>query len=100
MKLPYQFFSASTPNPLVNSSTVPNSPQYVSTATLSSFYFNEEVISKIVNALNTDKAHGNDDISIWIIKLCSKPVFKSLSIIFKSFIDAGTFPDIWRRVTY
>ena len=69
----------------------------VSAARLSLFSFNEEVILKIINALNINKAHGHDDISIRMIKLCSKSVVKPLSIIFKNCIDTGTFPDIWKR---
>ena len=32
-----------------------------------------------------------------MIKLCSKSVVKSLSIILKNCVDTGTFPDIWKR---
>ena len=42
---------------------------------------------------NINKAPGHDDISIQMIKLCSKSVVKPLSIIFKNCIDTGTFPD-------
>ena len=79
--------------PLVNNSTVPNSLQYVSTARLSIFSFIEEVILKIINAVNINKAHIHDDITIRMIKSVGKP----LSIIFKNCIDTGTFPDIWDR---
>ena len=60
----FNSFFASKCTPLINNSTLPNSLQYVSTARLSSFSFNEEVILKIINALNINKAHGHDDISI------------------------------------
>ena len=52
---------------------------------------------KIINALNINKAHGHDDISIQMVKLCGKSVFKPLSMIFDNCIDAGTFPDIWKQ---
>ena len=93
----FNSFFASKCTPLINNSTLPNSLQYVSAARLSSFSFNEEVILKIINALNINKVHGHDDISIRMIKLCSKSVVKPLSIIFKNCIDTGTFPDIWKR---
>ena len=80
-----------------NNSTVPNSPQNVSTARLSLFSFIEEVILKIINALSINKAHGHDDISIGTMKLCSKSVVKPRSIIFKNCIDTGTFPNIWKK---
>ena len=90
----FSIFFASESTPLINNSTVPNSIQYVSTAT---FSFNEEVILKFINVLSINRAHGIHDISIWMIKLCSKSVVKPLSIIFKNCIDTGTFPDIWKR---
>ena len=90
-------FFASKCTPLVNNSTIPSSLNYVSTARLSSLYVNEEVILEIINALNIDKAHGYDDISIWMIKLCCKSVVKHLYMIFNNCTDTSTFPDIWKR---
>ena len=83
--------------PLINSSVIPNSLNYVSSARLPSFCFNKEVILKIINALNINKAHGHDGISIWMIKLCRKSSAKPLCMIFNNCIDTGTFPDIWKR---
>ena len=48
----FNSFFASKCTPLINNSTVSNSIQYVSTARRSSFSFNEEVILKIISALN------------------------------------------------
>ena len=93
----FNSFFASKCTPLINNSTIPNSLNYVSSARLSSFCVNEEVILKIINALNINKAHGHDDISIRMIKLCGKSIVKPLSMIFNNCIDTGTFPDIWNR---
>ena len=93
----FNSFFASKCTPLINNSTIPNSLNYVSSARLSSFCVNEEVILKIINALNINKAHGHDDISIRMIKLCGKSIVKPLSMIFNNCIDTGTFPDIWKR---
>ena len=82
---------------LINNSAIPNSLNYISKARLSSFCINEEAIPEIINALNINKAHGHDDISIWMIKLCGKSVVKPLSMIFNNCIDTGTFPDIWKQ---
>ena len=68
--------------------TIPNLLNYVSKDRLSSFFFNEEVILKIINAFNINKAHGYHDISIWMIKLCSKSVVKPLSMIFNNCMDS------------
>ena len=93
----FNSFFASKCTPLINNSTIPNSLNYVSSARLSSFCVNEEVILKIINALNINKAHGHDDISIRMIKLCGKSIVKPLSMIFNNCIDTGTFPDIWKQ---
>ena len=93
----FNSFFSSTCTRLINNSTIPNSLNYVSSARLSSFSVNEEVILEIINALNINKAHGQDDISIRMIKLCSKSVVEPLSMIFNNCIDTGTFPDIWKR---
>ena len=82
---------------LINNSTIPNTLNYVSTARLSSFRVNKEVILEIINPLNINKAHVYDDISIRMINLCGKSVVKPLSMIFNNCIDTGTFPDIWKQ---
>ena len=56
----FNSFFASKSTPLINS-TASNSSQNASTTRLPSFYFNEEFISKIINALNINKAHRHDD---------------------------------------
>ena len=89
----FNSFFASKCISLINNSTAPKSLQYVSFTRLSLFSFNQEVILKIIYALNINKAHGHNDLSIRMIKLYSKSVVKPLSVIFKSCIDTGTFPD-------
>ena len=78
-------------------SVFPDSVDYISTAKLSSINFNNEDILKIIKSLNFNKAHGQDDISIRMIKLCGQSIVKPLSIIFKNCIDNGIFPDIWKK---
>ena len=93
----FNSFFASKCTPLINNSTIPNSLNYVSSARLSSFCVNEEVILNIINALNINKAHGHGDISIRMIKLYRKSIAKPLSMVFNNCIDTGIFPDIWKR---
>ena len=90
-------FFAPKCTPLINSSVLPNSIDYKSTARLSSINFNNADILKIIKSLNVNKAHGHDDISIRMIKLCSKSNVKPSSIIFKHFTDNGIFHDIWKK---
>ena len=53
-------------------------------------------ILKIIRKLNVSKAHGHDDISIRMLKICDSVITEPLSIIFKNCIDCGVFPDTWK----
>ena len=59
--------------------------------------FNEEEILKITRALNIHKAHGHDDISIRMIKICDKSLLKPLILLFQNSAKLSYFPDIWKR---
>ena len=67
------------------------------TVELSSFQFNDQDILKIIRALHVNKAHGCDDISIRMIKICDQSIVKPLSIIYQNCLNTGTFPDIWEK---
>ena len=97
LKLKVTILTASKCIPLIKNRTVPNLLNYVSTTRLFSLYLNEEVILKIINALNINKAHRHHEISIRMINLCSKSFVKPLSMIFNNCIDTGIFPDICKR---
>ena len=53
---------------------------------LSTIYFSEEDI------LNTNKAHGHDNINLQVIKLYDKEICKPLHMIFVSCMEEGIFP--------
>ena len=55
------------------------------------------ISSKIIRALNINKAHGDDDISIRMIKIGDSALMKPLSIIFNNSLKTGTFPCIWKK---
>lgn len=63
---------------------------------LNSVFISEEAISDIINKLDKNKAHGNDDISIPMLKACPQEVARPLYLIFKKCIDSGTFPQAWK----
>ena len=48
-------------------------------------------ISKIINNLDTNKAHGHDIFSIRMIKLCGNSIWKPQSIIFNDCLKEGKF---------
>ena len=55
---------------LKNSSVLPVNQMFLAQSRLNSIDFNKDKVLKIITALNIHKAHGHDDISIRMIKIC------------------------------
>ena len=62
---------ASQCTPVSNDSALPNTSNSVSNVCLSSIQFEDWNILKIKCSLNYNKAHGYDDISIRLLKICN-----------------------------
>ena len=77
-------FFADQCTPLKNGSVLPTSKMLLTQTRLCTLNFNEEEIIKIIRNLNVHKAHGHDNISIRMIKICDKSILKSLIILFKN----------------
>ena len=73
------------------------SQMLLSLSRLCTLNFNEEEIIKIIRNLNVHKAHGHDDISIRMIKICDKSILKPLILLFKNSTKSSYYPDIWKR---
>ena len=90
----YDFF-ASQCTPLDNTSTLP--PFLMKTnKSINSINFNGDDIISIIRFLDSKKAHGVDNISIRMIKLCGDSIILPLTLIFKDCIAKGIFPDLWK----
>ena len=76
---------------------LPINQTFLTQSRLTSPDFNEEEILKVIRSLNIRKAHGHDDISIRIIKICDKSLLKPLIILFQNSVKSSYFPDIWKR---
>ena len=81
--------------PVANDST---SPPLLETPneTLSSLEIIASDIGKFIKALKVNKAHGHDEISIRILKLC-EAITEPLYLIFKNCLSSNTFPDVWKK---
>ena len=90
-------FFAEQCTPLKNDSKLPNSQIFLAQSRLSSLDFNEDEALKIIRSLNIHKAHGHDDISIRMIKICDKSLLKPLTILFQNSINSSCYPIIWKR---
>ena len=60
------------------------------------FQFADDEILKIIRA-HINKAHGHDEISVRMIKICDDAIIEPLSLIYKNCIENGTFPAIWKK---
>ena len=70
---------------------------FMAQARLRSLDLNEGEILKIIRALNINKAHCHDGISIRMIKICDESLLKPLLILFKNSLKLSYYPDIWKK---
>ena len=59
--------------------------------------FENKDLINVIKALDPRKAHGYNDISIRMLKICDSPIIKPLTILFKNCISQGIFPDKWKK---
>ena len=64
---------------------------------LSNILISYEKLLKIIRALNVNKAHGWDGISVQMIQICDSSLLLPLKMIFESCIQQGSFPETWKR---
>ena len=90
-------FFAEQCTPLDNNSSLPVNQLFLTQSRLTSLDLDDDELLKIIRALNINKAHGHDDISIRMIKICDKSLIKPLMLIFKKSIRSSYYPDIWKK---
>ena len=90
-------YFASKCTPISIDSSLPRLVVFNSESSLSAIHFNNDDILKISRSLNINKAHGHDNISIRMIKICDKAIVKPLSITYKNYTGTSIFPDIWKK---
>ena len=82
---------------LVNETRLPDSLPYRTISSLENIEISEEKIVKITNKLNPNKAHGCENISIHMLKLCARECSKPFKILFKKCLQSGHYPAIWEK---
>ena len=70
---------------------------FLTQSRLGTLDFDENGIIKIIRALNIHKAHGHDNISIRMIRICDRTLLKPLIIIFQNSVKYSYYPAIWKR---
>ena len=80
---------------LTNDSILP--PFYLITdKQLVDIEFSAEDFKNIIHALNPNKSHGPDNISIRMLLICGDPILVPLDLIFRNIIQTGTYTDQWK----
>ena len=64
---------------------------------MSSVSFSQDDIAKLIQNLVLNKAHGQDNISIFVLKICGSSIYKPLEMIFKQCIETDVFPCEWKN---
>ena len=82
---------------LKNCSKLPTNLRYVTDKRLRTINFTTDNIEKIIVGLNPNKAHGHDNISIRMLKICGNTICKPLELIFKQALTTGVFPSEWKK---
>ena len=77
-------FFASKCTLLKNDSVLPTLPEHEPEARFSKIPFTDDQILKILRDLNINRAHGHDEISIGMLKLCDKSIITPISILFQN----------------
>ena len=81
-----------------NSSKLPLHLHYLTDNRLSSVSFSQDDITKVIENLDPNKAHGHDNVSIRMLKICGSSIYKPLEMIFKQCIETSVFPSEWKKV--
>ena len=59
--------------------------------------FSGNDVLKVPRKLDPSKAHAQDKISLRMLKLSNKAIFKPLHMIFTSYLETGVFPIHWKK---
>ena len=54
-------------------------------------------VLKLIRSLDSKKAHGCDEISIMMIKICDSLIVEPLCLIFEKCLETGVYPSIWKK---
>ena len=81
---------------IINSSQLPALITRTSSVLKTISIDSAKILSSIRN-LNTNKAHGRDDLSILVIKICDHSIVRPLCLIYERCIESGQYPQAWKR---
>ena len=80
-----------------NNSVLPSTLNHLTDDKLSSFNISSEVIFQLIKNLDPNKAHGHDEISVKILKLCAPSICKPFTLLFENCLISGESPNVWEK---
>ena len=93
----FNSFFADQCSPISHGSVLPSELPLRTDSSLSSCHFTRDDILRIINNLDPNKAHGHDEISIRMLKICGDSICRPLSIIFKTCLRTSIFRLEWKE---
>ena len=90
-----EFFSLQC-SPVVNSSVLPHN-SYLTASSLESITISGSDILKTIRSLDINKAHGHDDISVRMMKICDDAIVEPLKMLFVNSFNQAVFPSQWKN---
>jgi hypothetical protein len=81
---------------ITTSSTLPNF-QPRPESSLQNLIINREKVLQIIRSLDPKKAHGCDEVSISMIKICDESILEPLCMIYEKCLESGIYPALWKR---
>ena len=91
-----EFFSNQC-TPIDNDSEIPRRIILETNETFEHIDFSVADIFNIIRNLDSNKAHGYDNLSVKLIKICGFSICRPLEIIFQKCLAQGIFPEYWKR---
>ena len=89
-----EFFSLQC-SPVVNSSVLPDK-SYLTASSLESITISGSDILKTIRSLDINKAHGHDDISVRMMKICNDAIVEPLKMLFGNSVNQTVIPSRWK----
>ena len=69
----------------------------ITASSLESITISESDILKTIRSLDIIKAHGYDEISVRMMKICNDTIVEPLKMLFVNPINQAVFPSQWKK---
>ncbi len=64
---------------------------------LENMNIDREKVLQLIRALDSKKASGCDNISVFMIKICDSSIVEPLCLIFEKCLETGIYPSVWKK---